>query len=53
LRQKLGTSLGGRTEIINAYKNPVVKEKLQTIFGSENAYQTFATKMANEERLGF
>lgn len=51
LRQKLGTSLGGRTEIINAYKNPVVKEKLQTIFGSENAYQTFATKMANEERF--
>ena len=51
LRQKLGTSLGGRTEIINAYKNPVVKEKLQTIFGSEKAYQTFATKMANEERF--
>ena len=51
LRQKLGTSLGGRSEIINAYKNPVVKEKLQTIFGSENAYQTFATKMANEERF--
>ena len=51
LRQKLGTSLGGRTEIINAYKNPVVREKLQTIFGSEKAYQTFATKMANEERF--
>jgi len=51
LRQKLGTSLGGRTEIINAYKNPVVREKLQTIFGSENAYQRFATTMANEERF--
>jgi hypothetical protein len=51
LRQKLGTSLGGRTEIINAYKNPVVKEKLQTIFGSENAYKQFAAKMANEERF--
>jgi hypothetical protein len=51
LRQKLGTSLGGRTEIINAYKNPVVKEKLQTIFGSENAYKQFAAKIANEERF--
>jgi len=51
LRQKLGTSLGGRTEIINAYKNPVVKEKLQTIFGSEDAYKRFATTMANEERF--
>jgi hypothetical protein len=51
LRQKLGTSLGGRTEIINAYKNPVVKEKLQTIFGSENAYREFAKTMANEERF--
>ena len=51
LRQKLGTSLGGRTEIINAYKNPVVKEKLQTIFGSESAYKQFAAKMANEERF--
>jgi hypothetical protein len=51
LRQKLGTSLGGRTEIINAYKNPVIAEKLQTIFGSESAYKQFATKMANEERF--
>ena len=51
LRQKLGTSLGGRTEIINAYKNPVVREKLQTIFGSEAAYRRFATTMANEERF--
>jgi len=51
LRQKLGTSLGGRTEIINAYKNPVVREKLQTIFGSEAAYKRFATTMANEERF--
>jgi len=51
LRQKLGTSLGGRTEIINAYKNPVMAEKLQTIFGSESAYRQFATKMANEERF--
>jgi hypothetical protein len=51
LRQKLGTSLGGRTEIINAYKNPVVKEKLQAIFGSESAYKQFAANMANEERF--
>ena len=51
LRQKLGTSLGGRSEIINAYKNPVVREKLQTIFGSESAYKRFATSMANEERF--
>jgi len=51
LRQKLGTSLGGRTEIINAYKNPVVREKLQTIFGNEAAYKRFATTMANEERF--
>ena len=51
LRQKLGTSLGGRSEIINAYKNPVFREKLQTIFGSESAYQRFATSMANEERF--
>ena len=51
LRQKLGTSLGGRTEIINAYKNPVMAEKLQTIFGSESAYRRFATSMANEERF--
>jgi len=51
LRQKLGLSLGGRTEIINAYSNPVMAEKLQTIFGSESAYKQFATKMANEERF--
>jgi len=51
LRQELGTSLGGRTKIINAYKNPVVAEKLQTIFGSESAYRRFATSMANEERF--
>jgi len=51
LRQKLGTSLGGRTEIINAYKNPVVKEKLQAIFGNEQSYQQFARKMAIEERF--
>jgi len=51
LRQKLGLSLGGRTEIINAYSNPVMAEKLQTIFGSESAYRQFATKMANEERF--
>lgn len=51
LRQELGTSLGGRTKIINAYKNPVIAEKLQTIFGSESAYKQFAAKMANEERF--
>ena len=51
LRQKLGLSLGGRTEIINAYTNPAMAEKLQTIIGSESAYSQFATKMANEERF--
>ncbi|KFC61961.1 hypothetical protein [Massilia sp. LC238] len=50
LRAKLGTQ-GGQTNIMNMWKEPATKEKLQAIFGSERAYRQFASSVAKEAQL--
>lgn len=50
LRGKLGTQ-GGRTEILNMYKNPSTQERLRAVFGSDRAYREFASDVLREEKL--
>jgi len=47
LRNKLGTQ-GGQTSIINMWKEPSTREKLQVIFGDERSFREFATAAARE-----
>ncbi len=50
LREKLGAQ-GGRTEIMNMWKNPSMQEKLRAVFGSQRAFREFAANVAREARL--
>lgn len=50
LRGKLGTQ-GGRTEILNMYKNPSTQERLRAVFGSDRAYREFASDVLREEKM--
>jgi hypothetical protein len=47
LRAKLGTQ-GGQTSIINMWKEPATREKLQVIFGDERSFREFASAAAKE-----
>jgi hypothetical protein len=47
LRGKLGTQ-SGQTNIINMWKEPATREKLQVIFGDERSFREFATAAARE-----
>lgn len=51
LRQKLGNSDAGRTELLNMWKNPAMQEKLKALFPTERAYREFAATAASEARL--
>ena len=51
LRQKLGNSDAGRTELLNMWKNPAMQEKLKALFPTERAYREFAATAAGEARL--
>lgn len=47
LRAKLGTQ-GGQTQILNMWKEPTTREKLQLIFGDERSFREFAAATARE-----
>lgn len=51
LRAKIGGTEGGRTELINSWKNPAVREKLKVLFGDERSYREFAATVASEGRM--
>lgn len=51
LREKLGRSDAGRTEVLNMWKNPATRDRLQAMFGSESAFRSFAAETAKESRL--
>jgi hypothetical protein len=51
LRQKVGNSDAGRTELLNMWKNPAMQEKLKALFPTERAYREFAATAAGEARL--
>jgi hypothetical protein len=51
LREKVGRSEGGRTEIIDMWKNPAVQAKLKALFGNERSFREFAATAAKEGRL--
>jgi Transglycosylase SLT domain len=51
LRQKLGNSKAGRTEIMGAYENPAIADKLKALFPTQRAYREFAATAAGEARL--
>lgn len=50
LRGKLGTQ-GGQTNIINMWKEPATREKLQVIFGDERSFREFAAAAAREGKM--
>lgn len=51
LREKIGRSDAGRTEVLNMWKNPATRERLQAMFGSESAFRSFSADAAKEARL--
>jgi len=51
LRNKIGASDAGRTELMNAWKNPATRDKLKALFGDERSYRTFAAAAASEGRM--
>lgn len=51
LRQKLGTSSGGRTEVMNMWQNPAMADKLKYMFGDAQAFRQFAATAAKEDIL--
>lgn len=51
LRQKLGASLGGRTEILNMWQNPAMADKLKLMFGDQQSFREFAATVAKERTL--
>lgn len=51
LREKLGRSDAGRTEVLNMWKNPATRDRLEAMFGSESAFRSFASEAAKESRL--
>jgi len=50
LRGKLGTQ-SGQTNILNMWKEPATREKLQVIFGDERAFREFASAAARESAM--
>lgn len=50
LRGKLGTQ-GGQTQILNMWKEPTTREKLQAIFGDERSFREFASAAARENTM--
>lgn len=50
LRAKLGTQ-GGQTNIINMWKEPSTRERLQAIFGDERSFREFAAAASREGSL--
>ena len=51
LRTKIGASEGGRTEILNLWRNPAIRERLQALFSDERSFRRFAADTARESRL--
>lgn len=51
LRTKIGASDVGRGEILNLWKNPSARERLQALFGDERGFRRFAVDAARESRL--
>lgn len=51
LRTKIGASDVGRGEILNLWKNPAARERLQALFGDERSFRRFAVDAARESRL--
>lgn len=51
LRDKIGRSAGGRTELMNMAENPAVAEKLKVVFGSTRAFREFAANVERERVL--
>jgi len=51
LRDKIGRSQGGRTELLGMTENPAIAEKLKAIFGSTRAYREFAMEAAKTKVL--
>lgn len=51
LREKIGRSDGGRTEVLSMWKNPATRDRLKAMFGDEMAFKSFAAAAARESRL--
>ena len=51
LRNKIGSSDAGRSELMSAWKNPAMQGKLKSLFGDERSYRTFAAAAASEARM--
>jgi hypothetical protein len=51
IRSKVGTSKGGRTEMMNLVENFVPREKLQVVFGSPEKFDQFYRTMLAERTM--
>ncbi len=51
LREKMGRSDAGRTEVLNMWKNPATRDRLKAMFGNEMSFRSFASDAAKEARL--
>ena len=51
LREKIGRSKAGRTELMNMNENPAIAEKLKVIFGSERRFNSFAASVSKAKTL--
>ena len=51
LREKLGRSSGGRTEVMNMWQNPATRDKLKAIFGNDTSFAKFESIVANESKM--
>lgn len=51
LREKIGRSQAGRTELMNMAENPAIAEKLKAIFGSTRGFREFAAATAKAGTL--
>lgn len=51
LREKIGRSTGGRTELMNMAENPAIADKLKIIFGGNRPFREFAANVEKERIL--
>lgn len=51
LREKIGRSAGGRTEMMNMAENPAISAKLKVIFGGDRPFREFASNVEKERIL--
>lgn len=51
LRQKLGGSSGGRTQIMGMFENPAMAEKLKLIFNDKKSFEQFADRVSAEKTM--